>query len=271
MGMKFRASRRAVARIAILAQFVVLAAVVGSSSMSFQGSAAAAAATTGTQLLSTSIPACTGGGSVLAIVRGGALNIQALAGFPTLLVVGCPSSNQIAFVSPDGKTQATVSVTNLPTGGFTALASRPDRGDLIGCANTTIVQVEGPSITSTQIYSIPITTSSVFATQLLSATLGTGASNCDGLTWDATDKSIYVAPVGTTIYQVVNTGTNFSTFNVLTVGGNCNTIFGLSIVGSTLMATSQANNATQLTQMSKNGCTTFTTPFTPNHSVDAIG
>lgn len=269
--MKFRASRRAVARFATVAVFIALAIVAGSSGMSFQGSAEAAAATTGTQLASTAIPACASGGSVLGIVRGGSLNIQALAAFPVLLAVGCPSSNTISFVDPGkGTVQATVSVTNLPTGGFTALAARPDRGDLIGCANTTVAPIAGTPFLTTQIYSIPLNTSSVSATQLLSTTLAAGVGACDGLTWDATDQSMYVAPVGTSIFQVVNTGTNFSTFNVFTVGAGCNTLAGLSIVGSTLMATTQVNTATQLTQMSKNGCTTFPTPFTPNHTVDAI-
>jgi uncharacterized repeat protein (TIGR01451 family) len=271
MGMKFPASKRAIARFVTIVQLGALATVAGSSGMSSLGSADAATATTGTPLATTAIPSCTGGGSVLAIVRGGALNIQALAAFPTLLAVGCPSSNTISFVDPNkGTVQATVAVSNLPAGGFTALASRPDRGDLIGCANTTVTPIEGTPFLTTQIYSIPITTSSVSATPLVTTTLGTGATGCDGLSWDATDKSIYVAPVGTTIYQVVNTGTNFSAFNVLTVGSNCNTIFGLSVIGSNLISTTQANNATQLTEMSKNGCTTFPTPFTPAQKVDAI-
>jgi uncharacterized repeat protein (TIGR01451 family) len=269
--MSIRTSKQTVARVATVAAFVALALVAASSGTSSLLPAEASAATTGTLLKMVATPACSGGGSVLATISGRMLNIQALTVFPVLLAVGCPSSNQISFIDPSsGTTEATVSVANLPAGGFRSLAARPDAGDLLGCANTTVTPVDGSPFLTTQIYSIPLTASSGSATQLLSTTLANGVGTCDGLAWDGSDKSVYVAPLGVSIFHVVNTGTNFSTFTVAAVGGNCGVIGGLAIAGSTLLTTSQPNGITQLVQISKDGCTTFPTLFTPAQNVDAI-
>jgi uncharacterized repeat protein (TIGR01451 family) len=277
MGMKFRASKRAAARVATVIQLVALATLAGSSGASFVHLADAATQNTGTLLKTVSIPLCTGGGggSLLSLIAGRLLgSTAAFASFPILLAVGCPTSNTISFVDPNAgtvPTGATVNVTNTPTGGFHALAARPDMGDLIGCANTTVPNGELGTFLTTEVYSIPLTSTSVSATQLFSTTLSGGVGLCDGLTWDSSDKTIYIAPAGTQGYQVYHfspTGTQLSSFTL--AASACQppaVILGLAVAGSSLFVT--CSPYTQVSQVSKDGTTNYAT-FAPSSAVDGM-
>src|SRR5439155_20901050 len=148
MGMKSRASRRVVARIATVVQLVAVVILAGSSGVSFLQPVEAASAATGTLLKTVSIPpslACAGSGSVLTEVAGRMLG-QQFAAFPILLAVGCPGSNTISFLDPksanatDPTKGATVVATVTtstapPAAGWRAFSVRPDMGDIIGCGN----------------------------------------------------------------------------------------------------------------------------------------
>src|SRR5690348_12138352 len=108
---QWRASRRFIVRVATIVLLGAFATSAVFSGTSFVQPAAAAAAPTGTLLKTVSIPACSGGGSVLTQVAGRMLSNQALTVFPVLLAVGCPSSNTISFVDPNsGTVKATVAI-----------------------------------------------------------------------------------------------------------------------------------------------------------------
>jgi uncharacterized repeat protein (TIGR01451 family) len=248
---------------------LALFTLAGSSGSGFVPPAAAASVPTGMLLKTVSLTStCPAGGSVVTLVSGRLLG-ETLSAFPVLLAVGCPNSNVISFVDPNStnpSTQvvATVTATTTPaTPGWSALAVRPNMGDLIGCTNIT----GSTGVVQTQVYSIPLTAPNMLppnisvTASLLPLNSGSPITGtCDGLGWDSGDTnapptppgSFYVSPGGTQVLHFSGTGAQLNTIidPCPTVGTVAGTIGGLAITGSTMFAS--CNNAT-LVQISKDG------------------
>jgi uncharacterized repeat protein (TIGR01451 family) len=258
-------AKSAIVRLATVIQFVALIAVASSSPGSFLRPADAASAT-GTLLRTLTLPSAltcaAGGGSLMTEVAGRMLG-QATSGYPILLAVGCPGSNAISFLDPSNASVVATVTTSPPTatGVWRSLAMRPDQGDLIGCWSITTFDGEF-STTQNQVYSIPITSPSSTTALLFSPASIT--ASCDGLAWDASDKTVYLAPVGTTVYQFSPTGQQLASFSVTSCGGII--LRGLALAGSNLFVT---NSTTAISQVSK-GCSQSYAGLNAPSAVDAI-
>jgi uncharacterized repeat protein (TIGR01451 family) len=283
-------SRSVVARISLVMQFVALAVLAASPGMSLmERTADAATAATGALLKTVNLPAsvpCTTGGSVQTLVAGRMVG-QQFANFPILLAVGCSgdatlaTTRTISFLDPNsaGATTsagatvvATIVTSTAPSsGGWRSLAVRPDRGDLIGCGNSTIPS-DGFSLTQSEVHSIPIgistgTTANVIPTLLF--TNGLNSGDCDGLTWDSSDKTIYAAPTGASTIYHFNPASATPGTPVGTFGGPCPgpIIEGLMLAGSSIFVTCPGTTVYQINKTTGANISNFTTA----NAVDGMG
>jgi uncharacterized repeat protein (TIGR01451 family) len=239
-------------RVAVLVQLVALSVFASASGVSFTGSVDAATTATGSLLKTVPLPAtspCASGGSLLTLVEGRLVNVN-FATFPILLAVACPTSNTISFLDPNssGATNpavgasvvASVTTSTAPTGGWLALSARPDQGDMLGCGNVVVNNGELTSIQA-QVFSIPNaiasgTSANVTPTLLFTADLGGGS--CDGLAWDASDKTIYLAPTDAgTIFHFSTSGTQLTSFSGPSACQSSGGINGVMVAGSNLFVT----------------------------------
>lgn len=201
-------------------------------------------AATGSLLQSVSVPAaaqCSIGTSV-AVVPG--LSVGMLQ-HPILLVTSCfgGGANTLYFLDPTTSPATlvkTISTTDTPAEGWGSLSLRGDKGDLLGCGNS--------SGGAHGIYAIDIDPSN----QVLDGTatfLFNGASGfdiCDGVAWDAGDNTVFMSPdVSNTIFHYSETGT---LLNTLPSPAGCPNS-GVAVGGASLFAACNGN--LQLFQLNK--------------------
>src|SRR5215813_5736891 len=145
-------------------------------------------------------PACSQGGTSLALVRGSKLAGVDPVLYPVVLVVSCLSSDatigsRLNFINPvlfnatvsgnpnpvpvaAGTVVKQLSTTTAPSGGWAHLVHRPDKGDLLGCgADGSLYSID---------YSQTNTVTDGTATSLPQV-----ATSCAGLAWDAEPDMIY--------------------------------------------------------------------------------
>lgn len=180
----------------------------------------------------------------IAVVPGSKLGFPQI---PILLVTSCyvgfePSAaetaqrNQLFVIDPStmpATLKTTLTTTFAPPHGWGALAHRPDKGDLIGCASHNFPAAH-------KIYAIDY--SDFTATPNGAATFLFNAQNdqfeiCDGLAWDPSNETIYMGTdVNHTIYHYSATGTLLGTFPspLLPESEIRCPKSGLSVVGGTL-------------------------------------
>jgi hypothetical protein len=167
------------------------------------GSTPVAHAAPGSSLNTVSLTAagCAAGTSPtsLALVSG---RLVGFPEYPSLLVVSCvsPQPANLSFITPvdvtlkngtlsaKGSSVKTITTSQVPASGWTALALRVDKGDLIGCGQST---TGVPSV-----YKIDI---SVFTTTITDGTtvklfdVPSGTSSCNGLAWDPNDNTLFLS------------------------------------------------------------------------------
>jgi hypothetical protein len=111
---------------------------------------------------------------------------------PSLLVVSCPSTQpgNLYFIDPSSPATAakTLPTSQVPGTGWTSLALRVDKGDLIGCGQSTAGAA--PSI-----YKIDINAfnSTADGTTIKLFDAPSGTSTCNGLAWDPNDNTLFLS------------------------------------------------------------------------------
>jgi len=253
--------RRLVARVVLVSALVGLVVAFLS---------APAFAALGDTLASVTIPAdaqCLGIGlrTAMATVQGSKLGFPQI---PILLVTSCyvgfePSAlelaqrNKLFFLDPSTNPATlvrTVPTTFAPPHGWGALAHRPDKGDLIGCASHNF---PAPHKIYAIDYSDFTTTANGTAAFLFDAQ-NDQFEVCDGLTWDPSNDTIYMGTdVNDRIYHYSATGTLLGTFPTQPLavpagyeGPNSCFKSGLSVVGGALFV--GCNGEPNLFQLDKN-------------------
>jgi hypothetical protein len=148
-------------------------------------------------------------GASIAIVQGSKLGPPNLVQYKVLLATSCLGANTdttrkstIHFVNPaTGVSVHSISTTFVPPRGWSALALRTDKGDLIGCVAT------GANTGNLDIYKISYTGSA--AVLVNSAIAALKGPLCEGLAWDHETKTIYASvDGGTTIRRWVSANNN---------------------------------------------------------------
>jgi len=150
-------------------------------------------------------------GTSVAIVQGSKLGVPELVQYKVLLATSCLGASSdttrkstIHFVNPStGVSVRSITTTFVPPRGWSALALRTDKGDLIGCVAT------GSNTGNLEIYKISYQgTAAVLVNSAIGALKG---PFCDGLAWDHDTKTIYAsADGGTTIRRWVSASNNDS-------------------------------------------------------------
>lgn len=128
-------------------------------------------------------------GTSVAIVPG---SLVGVTGAPVLLAASCYQGSTLFLINPStGATVKTIETARPSSAGWGSLALRGDRGDLIGC-------------TGTGIYSIDINPANGLtdgsATHMFDLPSDAQSEICDGVTWDASDDTIYQSPDATTAF-----------------------------------------------------------------------
>src|SRR5262249_11733446 len=150
-------------------------------------------------------------GTSVAIVQGSKLGPAQLVQYKVLLATSCLGGNTdttrkstIYFVDPStGGAVHSITTSFVPPRGWSALALRPDKGDLLGCVAT------GANTGSLEIYKISY---QGVASLIVNSTIGAlKGPLCDGLAWDYDTKTIYASTDGgTTIRRWVSALNNDS-------------------------------------------------------------
>ena len=152
---------------------------------------------------------------------------------PFLLVTSCYSSGpdraNLYVTNPaDGSLVETLTTSFVPDRGWGSLALRGNRGDLLGCASNA-----GDGLPH-GIFKIDALTGA--ATHLFDAAAGFDV--CDGVTWDASDNTIWMSPdVSSTIYHYAEDGTEIEHFPSPPGCDNS----GLAVSGDSLYASCDGN------------------------------
>ncbi len=189
-------------------------------------------------------------GTSIAIVPGLLLGVDPQ--YPILLATSCYSDGadraNIYLTDPaTGTLVRTVVSSFVPERGWGSLALRPDRGDLIACANN---RDEG---LAHAVYRIRVDTGA--ATFMFNGAVGNDI--CDGVAWDAGDDTVWVSPdVATQVSHYTETGTLLGTVNVPSGCPNS----GIAVSGPNLFAA--CNGVLRIHQLDKtngNSFTSFTT------------
>ena len=153
-----------------------------------------------------------GVGTSVAIVPGSMVDLIQV---PILLVTSCFTSStqasKLFFLDPSTNPATlvlTINTNPTPPVGWGSLALRGDKGDLLGCGNS--------SDGTHSIYAIDISpfnqTSDGTATFLFNGASGIG-NPCDGVAWDASDDSVFQSPDAVdTIFHYSETGTLLGSF-----------------------------------------------------------
>jgi len=212
-------------------------------------------AQTGTLLQTVNLPAAaqcgSGIGTSVAAVPGSMLNLNQ---FPILLVTTCVAGNQsstLYFLDPSTNPATLVKTINTnptPPFGWGSLALRGDKGDLLGCGNS--------SDGTHGIYAINIspfdgTANDGTATFLFNS--ASGFTICDGLAWDTEDNTIFQSPdVFGTIFHFSETGTLLNSFPAPPGCPNS----GLAVGGTSLFAA--CDGVLTIHQLNKNTGSVFT-------------
>lgn len=171
-------------------------------------------------------------GTSVAVVPG---SMVGLIQFPILLVTSCFSftgtqTSELFFLDPSTDPATLVKTINTnptPPEGWGSLALRGDKGDLLGCGNS--------SDGTHSIYAIDISpftqTADGTATFLFNG--ASGFDICDGVAWDASDDTVFQSPdVFSTIFHYSETGTLLGSFS--SPPGCPNS--GLAVGGASLFA-----------------------------------
>jgi hypothetical protein len=175
---------------------------------------------------------------------------------PILLVTSCfgGGANSLFFMDPTTSPATivkTIQTTNTPPLGWGSLSLRGDKGDLLGCGNS--------SDGTHGIYKIDISPNNTpdgTATFLFNG--ASGFDICDGVSWDAGDNTVFMSPdVSNTIYHYSETGT---LLNTLPAPGGCPNS-GVAVGGASLFAACNGNlQVFQLNKGNGSSVLNFSTP-----------
>jgi len=131
-----------------------------------------------------------GSGTSLALVSG---RLVDRINVPSLLVVSCQSTqpSTLYFIDPSSPSTSakTITTTQVPATGWTALALRVDKGDLIGCGQST---TGVPSVYKIDISTFTSTPDGT-TVKLFDVPPGNGTVTCSGLAWDPNDNTVFLA------------------------------------------------------------------------------
>lgn len=171
-------------------------------------------------------------GTSVAVIPGIAVNQD--LNYPILLATSCFSDgsdrNRIYLLNPaDGALVQTITTSFTPERGWGSLAMRPDRGDLLACANNEADTGEHG------IYRIDIDpfNSVTDGTATFMFNAAAGLDICDGVAWDAPDDTIWMSPdISDTIYHYSEAGALLGTIPVPSGCPNS----GVAVGGSSLFA-----------------------------------
>jgi hypothetical protein len=185
-------------------------------------------------------------GTSVAIVPGLLLGLDAQN--PILLATSCYSNGadraNIYLTDPaTGTLVRTVVTSVVPERGWGALALRPDRGDLIACANNAANDVPHG------VYRVDV--GSGATTFMFNA--AAGLDLCDGIAWDVIDDSVFVSPdISDRIFRYSETGTALGTVNAPAGCPNS----GIAVSGQNLFAA--CNGVLRIHQLDKTNGNVFT-------------